>query len=101
VRQVRESDFGFFWAAYKQGSFADLIAPDLPARTFQLAVEELLGSVDYDWVVERKSPIGLFLGNRMGNGRGAEVQLEWFPWASAREKLEGTATFLRETQRQV
>lgn len=74
---------------------------DLGPLAFQTAITELLGAVDYDWIGERERPVGLFLGKSMAAGRGAEVQVDWMPWTSQREKLEVTGVFLREVGKRV
>lgn len=96
VRPITDSDVRFLYAAYKEGGFADLIMPDLPPQTFQDRIEALLGSVEYDWVLETDKPIGLVMGRAIAAGRGVEVQVDWMPWASTRNKLEGSAVFFRE-----
>lgn len=92
---------GFFWAAYEDGTFSDVLVRDLTPLAFQNAMAEMIGSIHYDWVVELDRPIGLFLGNAMAAGRGAEVQVDWMPWATPRDKLEATAVFLREVPKQL
>ena len=75
--------------------------PGLDPLPFRSAMVDMLGSEAYDWIVAADKPIGLFLGNSMAAGRGAEVQVDWMPWATPRQRLEATATFLREVSKTV
>lgn len=100
IRQVVDSDLAYFWAAYQDGSFADLLMPGLEPETFRdTFIDTFLGGAQYDWVAVSDKPLGLFLGNPMAAGRGAEVQVDWMPWTTPRQRLEATATFLRESSK--
>lgn len=92
---------GFIYAAYKEGAFDDLIMRDLPPETFAARIEALMGSVEYDWILEDDKPFGLVLGRSIMAGRGVECQVDWFPWASPRNRIEGMAIFLREIPKQL
>ncbi len=74
---------------------------DLSPGMFQHAIIELMGAppVSYDWIVDVDKPVALFLGNPIAAGRGVEVQADFFPWATPRQKMEATAAFLREVPR--
>lgn len=91
----------WLWAAYQMDTWADLFAVNLTKDAFTEKVLEMLGAVDFDWIIDAKSengmrPVGIVLGNFRAAGRGVEPHVEWFPWATPRNKLEGSATFLYE-----
>lgn len=73
--------------------------PDLAPKDFKDAMLDYMGTVQYDWIVASDRPLALFLGTVMGGQRGVEVQVDWMPWTTARQKLEATATFLREVSK--
>ena len=102
MRIPTDPDFSYFYAAYKQGGFKDHIIADLPPLLFQDAMEQLLGSVSYDWIVDvGRLPVGLFLGKEVMAGYAAEIQVDWFPWATPRNRVEATAAFIKYASRQI
>jgi len=82
-----------------------MIDEGLKQSAFWERMIEILASADYDWIIEAKGadglrPVGLVLALSVANGRGIEPHVAWFPWASGRNKMEGSAIFLREHARQ-
>ncbi len=67
---------------------------------------EIVGSVPYDWIIEAQGvdglrPAGLVLAKDWAAGRGIEPHVDWFPWATPRNRFEGSAVFLREVGKQL
>lgn len=90
---------GWFWAAYQMGGWRDVMDGGMPQSMFGDRVLELMSSAPFDWVLEAKvedgvRPVALILGFQVG--RAIEPGVEWFPWASPRNKIEATAVFLKE-----
>lgn len=70
------------------------LADDLTPETFPAALGAQLLSQSHIWLLSTKErPVGLFLGAARG-GRVLAMQAVWFPWASSRSVMEGTANFL-------
>lgn len=80
--------------------------PDIPAHLnqdeFAEFIIQTLAEFDIEWVLEvrvqdRPRPVGVVLGKFFNNGeRVVEPHVEWFPWASVRNKLECGAEFMRQ-----
>ncbi len=101
VRQIQESDTRFLWAAYQMGGWSDLFAQNLSKEAFAEKMVEILGAVDLDWIIEIEGenglrPIGIVLGVFRAAGRAVEPHVDWFPWATPRNKMEGAAQFLHD-----
>jgi hypothetical protein len=93
----------WLWAAYQLGMWRDLMDSGLTQPAFADRALEVIAAASYDWMLEAKGeegvrPVALILANKVG--RGLEPYVEWFPWASARNKLECTAVFLKEIAKQ-
>ena len=87
----------FLYAAYELGAWADLLPRGLGPTSFRPAIEDLIGSTHLDWIIESKmTPIGLVLAREICAGRAIEAQVDWFDWATPRQKMEGIAAFFRE-----
>ena len=91
----------FLWAAYRLGTWDDHIPPELPQTMFESRIIEFLARADYDWIVEARNgdgvrPVGIILAQAMLDGRRIEPHIEWFPWATPRNRFEGIAAYLRE-----
>lgn len=103
VRQLRDSDWRFMWAGYEMGMWRDNIPMNLPFSAFQEIMLELLGEAVSDWIVESRfqegiAPIGFFIAQ--SRGEAIEPYVEWFPWATARNKIECAVAFLKEVSKQ-
>lgn len=89
----------WFWAAYQQGMWREIMDANLPQTAFAEKMLEMMSCCPYDWMVEARGeegnrPVGLILGQTVG--RGIEPFVEWFPWATVRNQMEATAAFLKE-----
>lgn len=89
----------WFWAAYQMGAWRDVMDGEMPQPLFRARILEVLAAAPYDWVLEAKGsegvrPVGLVLGFIVG--RAVEPGIEWFPWATTRNQVEGTAAFIKE-----
>lgn len=83
----------------------DYFDDDLSEVAFTNKVMEFLGIADLDWIVEARHkegirPVGLVLAYAMLDGRRIEPHIDWFPWATPRNKLEGMAAYLRDVSKQ-
>jgi hypothetical protein len=101
IRQTQDSDLRYLWAAYRLGFWADAIDAELSQKAFEQKVYETLGMADYDWIVDARQgdnirPVGLILAHALPDGRRIEPHVDWFPWATPRNKLEGLAAYLRD-----
>lgn len=72
----------------------------LTKDAFEERMLEIIASADHDWILEARGvegnrPVGIVLGTSLANGRAIEPFVDWFPWASTRNQLEGTAAFLK------
>lgn len=75
---------------------------DMPPVTFKAAMTEMIASVDYDWIIEcDRQPVALVLGASVAAGRGVDLQVDWLPWATARQHLEGAASFIVHASKQL
>ncbi len=69
----------------------------LGPQSFRPAIEALVGSVDHEWVLESNRELaGVVLAREVCAGRSIEAQVDWFPWATPRQKLEAIGGFFRE-----
>lgn len=94
---MQDSDIATLWAAYQRGAWADLLAQGLGPISFRPAIEELIALGQHEWLLEaNRIPVGLVLARELCAGRSIEAQVDWFAWASPRQKLEGVAAFFRE-----
>src|SRR5262245_39793762 len=91
-------DMGILWAAYKAGSFD--LPQDLEQEKFAEAMSGYLSGFQKTWVVDDKNsgfksgsgPVALVVGNAIG--LVVETQFGFFKWASARNILRSTVSFL-------
>lgn len=89
----------WLWASYQMGAWADGINANLSQAAFAEKMIELIGMAAHDWMLEARNeggmrPVGIILASNFG--RGIEPFVQWFPWATPRNKIETTAMFLRE-----
>lgn len=62
---------------------------------------EIISAADHDWILEARSPkgqhgVGLVLAKSFAAGRAIEPHVDWFPWATRRNKIESMAAFFRQ-----
>ena len=105
TRPIEDSDFRYLWAAYRLGLWRDNLDGELSRDAFLQRTLEIISATDYDWIVvarqaEGMRPVGLVLAAAMADGRRIEPHIDWFPWATPRNKLEGSAAFLRQVSKQ-
>lgn len=108
---AQKEHLAWLWAAYRRGAFtpenhdAVLIKPGLDTAEFEDEVMRRLSMVDEAFMLyapghRKDQPVGIcwMIYDTHGN---AEVHVEWFPWVTARNKIETAATFLREMGKQI
>lgn len=110
LRQVMDSDWRWLWAAYQSGMWREDMAGNLTPRGFEEKMLDVIGGAKYDWVAEAPGddglrPVGLCLGRVLVEGADTEREhiepfVEWFPWATPRNKVEATALFFKELSKQ-
>ena len=94
----------WMWAAYQSGMWRDVMAGNLSPQGFEERALEFIGDYADEWIVEAQGddglrPVCLFLAQPVGIG--IEPAVQWFPWATRRNKLEAIAVFLKEISKQV
>ena len=100
-----DSDMRWMWAAYEYGMWRDVMAGNLSPQGFEEKALEFMASYRYEWIVEAQGddgirPVCLFLAQPVGMA-GIEPAVQWFPWATRRNKLEAIAVFLKEISKQM
>ena len=95
------------WAAYSKGAFKNLpdFADDLDTRDFEKMLLE--NFLPYEAVYTltaptargADTPVG-FVGAYMRTGI-MEPHVQWYPWASLRNRLEAMVNFINEMRREV
>lgn len=103
---MEESDMRWLWAAYKMGAWEGQIYAGLDEELFTEDIICKIKNADFAWTVECTSerglqPSGIIVGTSFGRGRCVEPHMDWFPWATPRNRLEGMACFLRTVGRQL
>ena len=91
-------DIGWLWAAYQHGGIDDIGIPEgLDKDEFDALARQALERFDEAFVMEAGKPVGIMtarLEQREDGPDKMEPHAHWFPWASAREKLEATVKFI-------
>lgn len=105
-RPIEDADIKFVFAAYRQGGLAEIFDErGLEPKEFKARFEAaILTGFDAAWVVETDKPIGLILGVWHPASEGALMTVagvSWFPWATARNVIEGTVGFFNEARKEV
>jgi len=103
VRPYQDDDLKWLWAAYRSGAFTEWLDADLSQADFaekMLAYfmeiyarrgEVMIGLANFG--SRPMSPVGLF---RVDTFQGAFwPHVVWFPWATARNKLEVVVGFIQ------
>lgn len=106
IRPIENEDVKYAWAAYKQGKFTEVGLPSgLGASEFKVEFEKfVLANAHAAWTVlaETKKgfmPIGLALG-QWGPAFMIIGNIEWFPWASRRNIVEGTVYLFNKLRKE-
>ena len=99
-----DSDMRWLWAAYQQGMWRDVMSGNLSPQGFEEKALEFIASSPYEWIVEAQGddgarPVCIFLAQPVGVG--IEPMVQWFPWATPRNKVEAIAVFLKEISKQM
>lgn len=90
---LSDEDIKYLWAGYKKGVFDNIFNPGLTAAQFaEVAVEYILTAYTHSWVLGEK-PLGVVFGINLGPFIYL-TSIEWFPWATKRQKTEHTIGFL-------
>ena len=76
----------YLWAAYRMGVWNHLLEEDLTKEQFSLLIVEL-AETSRLMIIENKKPLGLVSVRE--DGRVVEPHIDWFPWSTDRNKLEG------------
>ena len=109
VRPIEVDDLKYAWAAYRKGGLRDVFEiEDMEPSEFRAAFEELVQAVvDATWIVSAPTPkgpipVGIVLGNWHPVGvLMVVIGIEWFPWASTRNVIEGTVAFFNEARKEM
>ncbi len=106
VRPIENDDVKYAWAAYKQGKLPWLDIPkDLDAASFKAEFEQfVLTRAHAAWTVSTDTkkgfiPAGIALG-QWGPSFMFISAIEWFPWATCRNIVEGTVYFFDNLRKQ-
>lgn len=86
------------------GMFRDYMDAGMSHEAFAGTLGDVL-TIGLDWVLlargdEGLRPVGFMLGRTFGSRRCLEPHIDWFPWATPRNKVEGISAWLAETQKQ-
>ena len=94
-----EKDKGYLWAAVKMGGFPSIPEWHLDDKEeFKDAVDEILSNFPIVLMLNGPDkPTGLLVA--LLNGTDMEPHVEWFPWATPRQRLEGWVNFLDQARR--
>lgn len=95
----------WLWAAYQMDVWEEIFPKNMNRDMFTEKLMELLGSVDMDWIIEVKTerglrPVGIILGQFRAADRAVEPHVDFFPWATLRNKLETMAQYITDVGKQ-
>ena len=92
IRFADGRDWPFFWAAYQEGTFATVIQPGLSVEAFEDLFSERMHAIPEFYIMDNGAPRGIIVS--FSGGRNPIWHAVWFSWASKRDILACTATFL-------
>lgn len=97
------ADLQWLFAAYKKDGFGPMFAPDMTAAEFRDEATAFLQRQQHSWLIVAPStrgpiPVALVFGS--SEGHRLFPHAIWFPWATARNRLEGTVAYLHEATEQ-
>lgn len=107
MRHIQERDFAYLWAAYRKGKFRDMIGDNLGRAEFAESIVTILELFNHEWILEAPNlnvpsdgmvPVGIVVAN--GDRRFIEPHVDWFPWATDRNKVEAALAFLSRVSTQ-
>ena len=102
-RPIVREDMKFLWAAYKKNAFSEETLPkDLSQERFTQLIESIFNIMSEVFILESetkrgKMPIGIITTTKVSSR--TEPNVDWFPWASNRNKIEATAYFLTKMRK--
>ncbi len=97
-----EEDFKWFWAAYKKGTWEGVMEDDLSQIEFvEFMLNQFSEASDLYTIYFEKKVIGLVIvtGRIFGSTRYVRPFINWFPWATNRNKLEGAVKTILELRK--
>lgn len=115
-RPIRDDDMKFIWAAYKKGALAPMAggfaSPDMEPEQFKAAFEAaLLSHYHRDWLMFAEAkpgfvPVGMVLAFHQHPNHDISPfmivgDIIWFPWASARNKIESAVNFFNTIRKEI
>lgn len=103
-RDPIDDDLAYLWAAYKLGGFPEkYVADGLDKDEFMIRVVDLLASFsDVKIMMGPRNGIPCPMGFAVISQPGDKLQPHavWFPWASARNKIESATDYLNNLRRE-
>lgn len=114
-RPIESEDLAYVWAAYKKGAFepAGGVFADggqMSAAQFRDAfTEQIVGNFDACWTLFAKTkergmaPVGIVVGFWTHPGARFMIleRMVWFPWSTARNRVEAAVNFFTHMRREV
>lgn len=105
IRPIEETDMKWLWASYQMGVWNELFSENMARDEFRDKLWEIVSAVDFDWILEVQHegglrPVGIVFAEYRFGGHGVEPHVEWFPWATPRNKLECSIKFLKDVGKQ-
>jgi hypothetical protein len=103
-RPIEAEDVRFAWAAYKKGAFSSLLKTDLPADEFDVGFQAIVTTRYHGaWTLfadtrRGNMPVGMVLAFYPHADPALApfmivADIVWFPWASARNRIETAVYF--------
>jgi hypothetical protein len=105
IRPVVETDMRWLWAAYKMDTWDGRLFAGMTQDTFTEDVISIITAADVAHIIEAPGdrglqPVGIVLARVFGKGRCLEPHVDWFPWSTVRNRMEGSAHYLKSVGRQ-
>ena len=99
-----DSDMRWLWAAYKLDTWAGRMFEGMSQEQFNDDVISIVSAADVAHIIEAPcdrgmQPVGIVLGRVFGKGRCLEPHVDWFPWSTVRNRMEGAAHYLKHVGR--
>lgn len=102
IEKFTPADLKYLWAAYRLGGIdPSVLPPGMDKEAFDARAGAVLSIFDYQSaIIQGGKPVGLVVGREETSADAVRFwpHITWFPWATARNKLEGAvklADFLR------
>lgn len=100
VRKIDDDDTRYFWAMHRK-EVDEAVTPE----EFRLWFSDLKAQFDKGWIVEAPTSRGIMpVGSVFGVSTGHYFEAShviWFPWATARNKLEATVSFFNKLRNEM